>query len=154
MAGRESVPRSGRPVPHVRVLIADDHPQVLSALVATIEADGRFSVVGTATNGHEAVRLAGELAPDVALLDVRMPAGGPPAVAAIAALLHAPRVVAISADANASTVADIVRAGAVGYLTKGRIGELLPDVLARCAQGEVILATPTGAEALRSLLTG
>lgn len=141
-------------MPHVRVLIADDHPQVLSALVTTIETDARFSVVGTARNGHQAARLAAELAPDVALLDVRMPGGGPPAVAAIASLLNAPRVVAISADTNVSTVADIVRAGAIGYLTKGHIGELLPEVLARCAQGEVILATPTGAEALRTLLTG
>lgn len=123
-------------------------------MVTTIEADARFAVVGTARNGVEAARLARELAPDVALLDVRMPDGGAAAVAAIASLLSAPRVVAISADANVSTVADIVRAGAVGYLTKGRIGELLPDVLARCAQGEVILATATGADALRSILAG
>ena len=53
-----------------------------------------------------------------------------------------------------STVAAMVRAGAVGYLTKGRIGESLPDVLAQCAAGEVVLATGSGAAALRVLAGG
>lgn len=138
----------------VRVLVADDHPQMLSALVSALEADGRFVVVATATNGSEAVRLAGELSVDVALLDVRMPGGGAPAVSEMAALTPPPVIVAISADTHASTVASIVGAGATGYLAKGRIGERLPEVVARCAQGEVILATTSGAEALRWLLTG
>jgi DNA-binding NarL/FixJ family response regulator len=127
---------------------------MLSALVSALEADGRFVVVATATSGPEAVRLADELSVDVALLDVRMPAGGAPAVSEMAALTPPPVIVAISADTHASTVASIVRSGATGYLAKGRIGERLPEVIARCAQGEVILATTSGAEALRSLLTG
>ncbi|HEV7196092.1 MAG TPA: response regulator transcription factor [Pedococcus sp.] len=138
----------------VRVLIADDHPQMLSALVSALETDGRFVVVATATTGREAVRLAGELSIDVALLDVRMPAGGPSAVAEMARLTPPPVIVAISADTHASTVAAIVSAGATGYLAKGRIGERLPEVVARCAQGEVILATTSGAEAMRWVLTG
>ena len=138
----------------VRVLIADDHPQMLSALVSALEADGRFEVVATATTGREAIRLAGELGVDVALLDVRMPTGGASAVAEMAALTPPPVIVAISADTHASTVASIVGAGATGYLAKGRIGERLPEVIARCAQGEVVLATTSGAEALRWLLNG
>ena len=45
----------------------------------------------------------------------------------------------------------MLRAGVVGYLVKGRIGAALPDVLARCAAGEVVLAVPCGAEALHEL---
>lgn len=138
----------------VRVLVADDHPQMLAALVSALEADGRFVVVATATNGAEAVRLAGELSVDVALLDVRMPGGGAAAVSEMAALTPPPVIVAISADTHASTVASIVGAGATGYLAKGRIGERLPEVISRCAQGEVVLATTSGAEALRWLLSG
>lgn len=136
----------------VRVLIADDHPQMLGALAHVVESDDRFTVVGTVTTGDDAIRLAGEMDVDVALLDVRMPGGGPAAVRALHALPSAPAVVAVSAETSAGTVAAMVRAGAVGYLAKGRIGETLPEVLARCAAGEVVLATGSGAGALRLLL--
>lgn len=136
----------------VRVIIADDHPQMLGAMVHVVESDDRFEVVGTATSGDDALRLAGEVAADVALLDVRMPGGGPAAVRALQALPSAPVVVAVSAETAAGTVAAMVRAGVVGYLAKGRIGEHLPEVLARCAAGEVVLATGSGAGALRLLM--
>ncbi|GAA1255878.1 response regulator [Oryzihumus leptocrescens] len=136
----------------IRVLIADDHPEMLSALVTAVEADARFVVAATATSGEQAARLAAELPLDLALIDVRMPGGGPAAATAIASLPGAPVVVAISAETGVSTVAAMVEAGAVGYLAKGRIGEALPELLARCVHGEVVLATPTGAGALRAVL--
>jgi two-component system nitrate/nitrite response regulator NarL len=136
----------------VRVLVADDHPQMLAAMVHAVESDGRFAVVGTATNGTDAVRLARELAVEVALVDVRMPAGGPELVAALGAFPRPPAVVAVSADTQVGTVAAIVRAGAVGFLAKGRIGDTLPDVLDRCRSGWVVLGTATGNGALRQLL--
>ncbi|GAA4718801.1 hypothetical protein GCM10025782_15130 [Pedococcus ginsenosidimutans] len=139
-------------MPAVRVLIADDHPQMLGAMVHVVESDDRFTVVGTATTGDDAVRLAGELEVDVALVDVRMPGGGPAAVRAFQALPSAPVIVAVSAETTAGVVAAMVRAGVVGYLAKGRIGESLPEVLARCAAGEVVLATGSAAGALRLLL--
>lgn len=138
----------------VRVLIADDHPQMLAAMVHVVRSDDRFTVVGTATNGDDALRIALELELDVALLDVRMPGGGADLVAAFRALPGAPAVVAVSAETSLSTVASMVRAGAVGYLAKGRIGESLPEVLAQCAAGEVVLATGSGAGALHLLLAG
>ncbi len=138
----------------LRVIIADDHPQVLAAMAHAVQSDSRFEVVGTATNGHDALELAIEHEVDVALLDVRMPGGGPAAVAAFHALPSRPAVVAVSAESTVSTITAMVRAGAVGYLTKGRIGESLPDVLARCAAGEVVLATGSGATALRVLSGG
>jgi two-component system nitrate/nitrite response regulator NarL len=136
----------------IRVLIADDHPEMLSALITAVEADARFVVAATATSGEQAVRLAADLPLDLALIDVRMPGGGPAAATAIAGLPRAPVVVAISAETGVTTVAAMVAAGAVGYLAKGRIGDALPELLARCAHGEVVLATPTGAAALRVLL--
>ncbi|HEX8970230.1 response regulator [Oryzihumus sp.] len=136
----------------VRVLIADDHPEMLSALVTAVEADARFVVAATATCGEQATRLAAELPLDLVLIDVRMPGGGPATAMAIARLPRAPVVVAISAEIGVNTVAAMVAAGAVGFLAKGRIGETLPELLARCAHGEVVLATPTGAAALRAVL--
>lgn len=136
----------------VRVLIADDHPDMLSALVSAVTADLRFEVVATATSGQSAVDIATTERIDVALIDVRMPGGGPRLATALAGLPHPPVIVAISAETSRASVAAMVSAGAVGYLAKGRIGHLLPELLARCAAGEVVLATPTAATALRTLL--
>jgi len=60
----------------------------------------------------------------------------------------------VSAETAPQTLLGVLHAGARGYLVKGRIGGSLPDLVARCAQGEVVLATPTGAEVLRQLITG
>ena len=136
----------------IRVLVADDHPEMLSALVSVLEDDRRFAVVGTATTGTDALRMAADTPVDVALLDVHRPDGGPAAAEAMAALPRPPVVVAISAQAGAGVVEDMLRAGAVGYLTKGRVGDSLPDLLVRCVEGEVVLATPAGAGALRAVL--
>ena len=97
------------------------------------------------------------------LLDVRMPGGGAAGGPRPAALprsrrrpgttgRHAPPVVvAVSAHTGASVVVSMLRAGVSGYLAKGRLGAL-PDLLARCADGEVVLAVPSGADALRQVL--
>ncbi len=136
----------------IRVLIADDHPAVLSALVSVLEVDPRFAVVDTVTTGAEAYRVAEEGRVDLVLLDVHMPGGGPEAAKAMLALRPPPVVVAISAESGAGVVEQMIRAGAVGYLTKGRVGDMLPDLLVRCADGEVVLATPAAAGALRAVL--
>lgn len=53
----------------LRVLLMDDHPEVLTLLRITAELDGRFDIVGVATDGHEAIDLASQLRPDVIVLD-------------------------------------------------------------------------------------
>src|SRR2546425_8097359 len=62
----------GRPVMTIRVLLADDHPIVREGMKAVLERHG-FTVVGDASDGHEAVRLAKELRPHVVILDLVMP---------------------------------------------------------------------------------
>ena len=136
----------------IRVLIADDHKEVLSALVSVLDDDARFTVVGTAASGDEACGIVREGGVDVVLLDVNMPGGGAGAARALTSVRPQPVVVAISAESGSGIVADMVRAGATGYLTKGCAGEALPDLLARCARGEVMLATPAAAAALRTAL--
>ena len=60
----------------------------------------------------------------------------------------------MSAETSPDVVAALLRAGVRGYLAKGRLGPDLPDLVARCAAGEVILAVPTAAQALRRLADG
>jgi two-component system nitrate/nitrite response regulator NarL len=134
------------------VLVADDHEDMLAAIVSVLEDDERFLVVGTAANAERAVRLAADTPVDVALLDVNMPGSGVAAARALGGLARPPAVVAISAQSGGGVVEEMLRAGAVGYVTKGRVGDGLPDLLARCAEGEVVLATPSGAGALRAVL--
>ena len=144
--------RQGPPLRRITTLVADDHPAMLSALVRVLEEDRRFVVVGTATEGDETMVRAEALRPDLVLLDVNMPCGGSALARLLGALNPAPAVVAISAQSASSTVEDMVRAGAVGFVTKGRVGDGLGDLLVRCAEGEVVLASSTAATALRSVL--
>lgn len=144
----------------VRVLIADDDDGVRTALNDVLAADPRFRVAGVTAHGAELPRLVAAAAPDLVLLDVRMPSGGADAVALVRSASppapngHGPCVVAISADTSAASVVAMLRAGVVGYLAKGQIGADLPDLLARCADGEVVLAVASGADALRTALRG
>lgn len=139
-------------MPRIRILIADDHPEMLAALVSVLEDDHRFDVVGSVMTGGEAYRFARETPVDVALLDVHMPDGGPAAAEAMTALPRPPVVVAISAQSAPGAVVEMLRAGAVGYLAKDRVGGALGDLVARCVAGEVVLATSAGAGTLRALL--
>lgn len=138
----------------IRVLIGDDDDTFREALEDVLDADARFEVVGTASSGDDLVTLARRTSADIALVDVRMPDGGP----ATASVLTDPEaawapltVIAISADVAQTTVVAMVQAGVTGYLAKGALGSELPDLVARCASGEAIFAVPGSAEALRRI---
>ena len=136
----------------ITVVVADDDTDMREALTEMLRTDSRFEVVGQATTGPDLLEVAALTRPQVALVDVHMPGGG---AELVRALLDGPPIVplVISSETAPSTVLAMLRAGARGYLAKGRLGACLPDLVARCANGEVILGTPTGAEVLRQLLS-
>lgn len=136
----------------IRVVIADDDPDVAAAVRDVLGANPSFAVRAVTRTGDEAVVLAREA--DVVLMDVRMPGGGAAGVAAIRAASPRTVVVAMSAHADATTIADLLRAGAVGFVAKGQSYADLPTVLCGCARGAVTIAARTGAEALRLLAGG
>lgn len=135
----------------MRVVVADDHATVLSAIVKVIESEPGFDVVGTADNGSDAVELARDLRADLVLVDVQMPDGGPVAAARLRELQPAPVVVAISGQTGASTLEELIRAGVTGFVSKGHAGADLVEVLERCSRGEVVLAVPAAALALTAV---
>jgi two-component system nitrate/nitrite response regulator NarL len=143
--------RTGGQVSGIRVVIADDDDGVRTALHDVLDADERFLVVGTASGGDDLTRIVEAARPDVVLLDVRMPGGGEAAARDISALANAPVVVAVSASTEVTTVVAMLEAGATGYLAKGRLGQWLPEMVARCVDGQVVLAVPNGAAVLRRL---
>jgi len=134
----------------IKVVVADDDARVRGALIALLRTDRRFAVVAELSDGTTLVETVRRTEPDVVLLDVRMPGGG---VEAARALQAGPPVVivAISAEISAPVVAEMVRAGANGYLAKGHLGADLPESVVRCVNGEVLLAVPTASQALRRL---
>ena len=65
----------------LRVLVADDQPHVRAALAEVVSSDDNLELTGVAADAEEAIHLCGQLRPDVAVVDVKMPAGGGPAAA-------------------------------------------------------------------------
>jgi DNA-binding NarL/FixJ family response regulator len=111
-----------------RVLIADDDPDVRAVLAAQLALS--FDIVGTAADTDEAIALAAQHRPDIALLDVEMPGGGGPrATREIIAATPATAIVALSADESDRVVRDMLAAGAVTYIRKGVTAEQLTALL-------------------------
>ena len=105
------------------ILLAEDHTAVRASLVAFFEAQDDFDVVATASDGREAVALADELAPDLVLMDIRMPTlDGIEATRLIKAARPETRVVLLSAYEHDDLVAAGADAGAEGFMLKGVSG--------------------------------
>jgi DNA-binding NarL/FixJ family response regulator len=106
--------------PPVRVLVADDHPVFREGFAALLGSIPEVQVVGTASDGSEAVAAARELAPDVIVMDVQMPGlDGIEATRAVLADRPETGVVVLTMSEEDATVFAAIRAGARGYLLKG-----------------------------------
>jgi len=104
----------------LRLLIADDDPLIRLTIGAILKREEGFELVGEAEDAGAAVELALRRRPDVVLLDVSMPGGGGARAAVqIREALPDVRIVAISADDSHGNQYDMMRAGAVGFITKG-----------------------------------
>ena len=127
----------------LRVLLADDQALVLAGFGALLEAEDGIEVAGTAGDGEEAVALARALAPDVVLMDVRMPRlDGLAATAQITAdpALAATRVVVLTTFELDEYVFGALRAGASGFLLKDVEPADLLTAIRVVASGEALLA--------------
>jgi DNA-binding NarL/FixJ family response regulator len=125
----------------LRILVVDDHPIVRSGITSVLATQPDFEVVGEAANGAEAVRAAARLAPDLVLMDLRMPVqDGVEATAEILAARRATRVVVLTTYASDGEVLRAIEAGAVGYLLKDVPHDELFRALRAVARGERYLA--------------
>ncbi|WP_431796887.1 response regulator [Microbacterium kunmingense] len=123
-----------------RIVVADDHALVRSGIIALLEA-ADLDVVGEAGTGQEAVALAGELSPDVVLMDIRMPGmDGIEATAALTASDDPPRVLVLTTFDLDEYVYRALQSGASGFLLKDAPPDRLVDAVKTVAAGEALLA--------------
>ncbi|MFZ3340844.1 MAG: response regulator transcription factor [Terriglobales bacterium] len=103
----------------IRVLSIDDHPLVREGLAALINAQADMCVVGQGSTGHEAIKLFGELQPDVALMDVRLPdMSGIDAVVTILSGSPQARVIMVTSSEGDVEMERALAGGAKGYILK------------------------------------
>jgi DNA-binding NarL/FixJ family response regulator len=122
----------------IRVLVADDQPVVRDGFAALLATQDDIEVVGTASNGDEAVRLCEERRPDVVLMDVRMPVMD--GIEATRRLAGGARVVILTTFDLDDYVYDALSAGASGFLLKDAGAERLFDAVRVVAAGDALLA--------------
>ncbi|WP_062347535.1 response regulator [Herbidospora yilanensis] len=122
----------------IRVVIADDHPVVRAAFADLLSTQPDFTVVGTASDGAEAVRVCARTAPDLVLMDVRMPVMD--GIEATRRLSPEARVLILTTFDLDEYVYDALRAGASGFLLKDVTAERLFDAVRVVAAGEALLA--------------
>jgi DNA-binding NarL/FixJ family response regulator len=130
------------PSPVIRIVVADDHQVVRTGFAALLDTQPDFAVVGTASDGAEAVRICRDLHPDVVLMDVRMP--GTDGIEATRQLTGSgqggPRILILTTFDLDEYVYDALCAGASGFLLKDVTAERLFDAVRVVAAGEALLA--------------
>ena len=121
----------------LRILLADDHAIVRSGLRGLIDDSPGLEVVGEASNGEEAVRLAAELQPDVLVMDLSMPVlGGAEATERIRRESPDVRILALTMHDDRGHLMRVLEAGALGYILKRAAGDELLRAIRTVGAGE------------------
>ena len=145
-----------RPVGHtrpIRVLVVDDNAGFRESLLSLLEA-GNLQVVGEAGSGVEALGLVRSLAPDVVLMDVRMPTmDGIEATRRLKADFPDLGVVALSGHEDQEIVRGMLVAGASGYVLKDSDGDEILTAVSRAAQGGALLSSGVTSHVIEELTT-
>jgi two-component system, NarL family, response regulator LiaR len=136
----------------IRLLVADDHEVVRQGLRTFLSLDADLELVGEARDGHEAVEMAGRLKPDVVLMDLVMPEmDGIAATDAIHRDYPEVQVIALTSVLENASVADALRAGAIGYLLKNASPQNLHRGIRAAVAGQVFLSPEAAAQLVRQV---
>jgi DNA-binding NarL/FixJ family response regulator len=134
------------------ILIVDDHAMFREALRTLLETDPSLRVVGEAGDGREAIRLAGELRPDLILLDVRMPGtSGLQALREIARITPPIRTLLLTAELGESDAVEALRLGAKGVVMKESLPEVLFESIRAVMAGQYWVGRDCVADLIRTV---
>ena len=151
MRAEPEPPRPGRAGP-ARLLIVDDHELARAGLRSMLAGEPDLEVVGEAGTGREALALCDRLAPDLILMDVRMPElDGLAATAAVKAQCPTTSVVVVTMYEDPDYLFRAVQAGAAGYLLKDATRREVLAVVRRVLQGDAVLDPALASRLLRRL---
>jgi NarL family two-component system response regulator LiaR len=124
----------------LKVLIAEDHPITRQGIRKLLDDESKFTVIGEAGDGEEAVQMVDELKPDVVIMDVAMPKlNGIEATRQIKLTCPATAVLILSAYDDDEYVFGLLEAGAAGYLLKTASGDELTQAIRAVYKGEPVL---------------
>src|SRR5712692_2944239 len=136
----------------ITLIIVDDHMVVRKGLRLILEQQPDISVVGEGGDGEQAIRLASDLLPDVALLDLLMPkVDGITAVREIKRLTPATQIIALTSSYEDEHIFGVIKAGALSYLLKDTKPEDLVAAVRAAAHGESTLHPLVAARLLREV---
>jgi DNA-binding NarL/FixJ family response regulator len=134
----------------IRIAVADDHPVVRAGLIAMLETQVDFEIVGEAADGHAALRLVSEQQPDVLLLDLEMPTlDGVEVLRSLRAETTHTRVIVFTVFDTDERIIEAVEAGAAGYLLKGAPRADVFAAVRTVAAGQSLLAPVAASAVLR-----
>jgi two-component system, NarL family, nitrate/nitrite response regulator NarL len=126
----------------VRVVVADDHPAMRGALARLVREHDTLELVGEAADGEQALVMVGSLAPDVALLDVRMPGlDGLGLLRRLQADGSSVRVLLISGSDDSEIAHEAIGRGAAGFLSKDSEEDEICDAIIAVADGQSVIST-------------
>lgn len=116
----------------IRVLVADDSATALSCICKYLEFEGKFEIMGTASDGLQLVQKAGRLRPDLVLTDLSMPRlNGLEAAAELRRLFPELRILVITQLSGLSLKDECLRCGADGFMAKDQMPEILMEEVRR-----------------------
>jgi DNA-binding NarL/FixJ family response regulator len=139
----------------LRILLADDHKMLREGLRVLLDSQPGMRVVGEAAGGKEVVDKAGELKPDVVVMDLSMPGlNGLQATELLRERHPDVKVVVLTAHEDESYLTQLCKAGAVGYVLKRSAGDQLVQAIRMAVKGQVYLEPALAGKALARLVTG
>jgi NarL family two-component system response regulator LiaR len=136
----------------ISILIVDDHEVVRNGIRAYLETLPKFNVVGEATSGEEAIKMAGELIPDVVLMDLVMPGmDGIETTREVKKISPRTQIVVLTSYHEDEQIFPALKAGAISYVLKDMKMDKLADAIQSAIHGEVTLHPLVAARVLRNL---
>jgi two-component system, NarL family, nitrate/nitrite response regulator NarL len=138
----------------IHLVIVDDHPLFREGVVNTLRAEPGLEVVGQGTTAEDAIRLVGDLLPDLILLDLTIPGGGMNAAQAIATACPVTKIVILTASEEEDHVVLALKTGARAYILKGVSARELVSILRAVGAGAGYVPPALAARLLAELTGG
>jgi NarL family two-component system response regulator LiaR len=139
----------------ITVLIVDDHELVREGVRTFLQKQRDITVVGEAASGQDALRLAGELAPDVVLMDLVMPGmDGVETTRRVKQISPSSQVIVLTSFDDDQHIFPAIRAGALSYILKDVGTGELADTVRKAARGEAVMTSRVAARVMQELRQG